>query len=198
MWPTSPPYPATPVSGRPSTIRPPPAPTSPWMNRTCSRRWQRPGELGERPEVRIVGHRDGHVRVERSREPLSERDVSPAEVGRHRDEPVDTPHDADDGDPDPDEGIAGRRSGADDRRQLGEVCRDLIDREVARWPVDADEVEDFTARPDHGRGRQIDRDLEGRTTARSALSRTSGDGRPASPAAPVALPRPADGTELRR
>ncbi|KRT63127.1 MAG: hypothetical protein XU10_C0015G0048 [Chloroflexi bacterium CSP1-4] len=120
-----------------------------------------PPDLGQRADVRLVGDGDGRGRVERSRESLTEGDITPAEVRCHRDEPVGAPDDADDGHADPDEGAARRRSGADGGRQLDEVGDDLIDREVAAGPVDADEVEDLTAQPDRGCGKRIDCDLEG-------------------------------------
>ena len=77
---------------------------------TSSSRGPRPTMLGEGREVGLVGERDRHVRArERSASRLAERLVAPAEVRRHRDHAVAATDDADDGDPDPDDGLVGRR-----------------------------------------------------------------------------------------
>ena len=91
------------------------------MNRTSSEPTRGAAAvLGERAEVGLVGDRDrdGQCRAPR-RSALAERDVVPAEVGGHRDEPVAPADDADDGDADADQRFAGGPAGA----ELGREAR---------------------------------------------------------------------------
>src|SRR5439155_3858265 len=63
-------------------------------------------ELGQCPEVGLVGDRDRPVRVEGPGDPTPERDVGPLEVRRHRHEAVRPPDHTDDGHADADRVVA--------------------------------------------------------------------------------------------
>ena len=168
-------------SGRPSTMSPPPTPTSPEMYSTSSRPAAAPRRCSASDaEVGLVGDRDRDADAPSARARRSpERDVAPAEVRGHRDDS---------------RRCAGRRRRprrrrrSAGRRTAGRRGRSRpaparsatmsLDRRVAARPIDADELEDLAAEPDD-RGRQrVDRDLEGEDDGRRR-----GSGGPAATAA---------------
>jgi len=46
-------------------------------------------------------------------------------------------------------------------RELGQICNDLIDRGMARRPIDPDQFENLAAEADDRDGDRVDRDLDG-------------------------------------
>ena len=88
-WPISPANPPAPVSSRPSTIRPPPTPTSPDTNSTLSTPTAAPRRCSPRtPASASFSTLIGTATDERAGEAGPEGDVDPAEVGGHRHQAV--------------------------------------------------------------------------------------------------------------
>ena len=117
--------------------------------------------LGQSPEVRLVGDRDRDAHVERPIEPFAERDIAPAEVRGHRDEPVAPADDTDHGHADADESLVIRAPPADGGGQGDETGHDFLDRRVAAGSVDPDLLEDAAAEPDDRDGQRVDLDIDG-------------------------------------
>ena len=116
--------------------------------------------LGQHAEVGLVADRDGHLQAERPGQSRPERDVEPAEVRGHRDEPVAAAHDAGDGDGGPDQRRSSEAPVAEVLGEPGEIRRDRLDRRMAAGPVDTCLCEDVAADA-HDRGRQrVDGDVE--------------------------------------
>ena len=150
--------------------------------------------LGEHAEVRLVGDRDRDARPERRGEPLPERDVPPAEVRRHRDQPVLAPDDADDRDPDP--RSPGRRPGGGPRRRR----QARRGRRRRRRPTSAPAAGRRAAArrpsppsPTSATASESTAISRASTTPPRGSIRTSGDGRPGVPrrTAPSSTARPA-------
>ncbi len=115
--------------------------------------------LGESSEVGLVGDHDRRRRAQCLGEHLAQRHVAPPEVRSSRDESVVPTHDADDRHPDPDQRMGAPRHGRA-VGERGEVSDDVVDAGALARPVDADELEDLSAHPDHGHGEGVDGDLE--------------------------------------
>src|SRR6185369_13925182 len=89
-----------------------------------------PADLGQGPEVGVVGDLERDPEAQGGIEALAERDVAPAEVGRHPDEPVGSTDDARHGHADPDDGAPPAARDEDALGQADEVRDDRIERDV--------------------------------------------------------------------
>ena len=190
MWPTSPPKPAAPVSGWPSTMMPPPTPTSPDRKTTSSTPTAAPRRASARAPrsaslATAIGTEPSSPNASASRSPSGT--LSQPRFGAIGDQPVAPPDDADDRDADADHRVQvwmppARRSAA----RSDEIGSDLVDGGVAAGPVDARDVEDLAAEPDERRAQRVDLDLEGQDDGRprveAARPETGGRACPAAPA----------------
>ena len=152
------------MSGRPSTMRPPPTPTSPERNRTSSRPTAAPRRCSaSAPRSASLATVTGTSSPSARREPLAERHVAPAEVRGHRDEPVAAPDDARDRDADADErppagADPGAAVGASSARSAAIVSStDAVPAARSTRTM----LEDVAAQPDDRGGERVDGDLEG-------------------------------------
>ena len=93
-------------------------------------------------------------------QPASEGLVRPAQIGRHRDEPVGSPNDTGHGHADPDLRPDRRSPGADDGREFSEVVDDGNERRMSALTVDSNVLQDLATRSDERRGQGIDLDVE--------------------------------------
>ena len=114
--------------------------------------------LGEHPEVRLVGHRDGHAKVEQVLQPRAERDVPPAEVGRHLHEPVGVPDDPGDCHANADQRTPGR--GTHRPGEAREVASHIVHHEVSAGAIDAHLLEHLAAKADDRRRDRVHEDLD--------------------------------------
>ena len=94
-------------------------------------------------------------------EPLAEGHVPPAQVRRHRDEPVAAPDDADDRDADADDGVRRRPAPSDPSASSARSATIASTEEWPRGRSTRTMLEDLAAEADERRGQRVDRDLEG-------------------------------------
>ena len=116
--------------------------------------------LGQAAEVRLVGDHERGVELEGGRQPVAQRNVTPAEVRGVTHHPVGTADDACHRHADTGQGLpaAQRRKGWP--HEVHEVADDLIDVLVCARAVDALEPMDRAAEPDDRHRQRVDVDLQ--------------------------------------
>jgi hypothetical protein len=117
--------------------------------------------LRERPQICLVGNRDGQVQREDLGQPFAKRDVTPTKIGRHPDETVLAPDRADHCGGDTDDRVTRGGPRPSQTGELGEVGDRFIDRQATAWSVDPDLLEDLPTESDDSDRERVHGDLEG-------------------------------------